>query len=256
MSVTVLLALALGAGATGGPRTLVGSKHDLSVTGPGPIRALSERNPCIFCHISHAATGERLSNRPDPQQRHVAYESSTMSSKVGAPTGASRICLSCHDGTIAVGKTSRGEIRMTGSTLTGRRSNLGTDLRGTHPVSLRPPPGGTSRGPQPGDKVKLDHGGELQCTSCHDPHQEYVDPTEGKFLVKATRRSALCLSCHDPVVYQGAASSHAASASAYGAAQGNDGSYGSVGGRRTSRPPGSPPWEAWQAAHPASPTES
>jgi predicted CXXCH cytochrome family protein len=229
MSTMVLLALALGASTAGGPRKLVGSKHDLSVTGPGPIRALSERNPCIFCHISHSATGERLSNRPDPQQRHVAYESTTMSAKAGAPTGASRICLSCHDGTIAVGKTLRDEIRMTGSTLTGRRSNLGTDLRGTHPVSLRPAPGGASRAPVPGDAVKLDHGGELQCTSCHDPHQEYVDPTEGKFLVKPSRRSALCLSCHDPVAYQGAASSHAVSTSAYGAAQGNDGSYGSVG---------------------------
>ena len=35
---------------------------------------------------------------------------------------------------------------------------------------------------------------KLQCTSCHDPH----DNINGHFLVITTQNSALCLECHDP----------------------------------------------------------
>lgn len=178
---------------------VAGSKHDLSVSGPGAMRAVSETNPCVFCHIAHTSAKQGLSNRPESGARHQPYESTTMKAKAEEPTGASRICLSCHDGTIAPGQTRNGRIRMLndGPIATGNRSNLGTDLRTTHPVSFRPVGSANTHPPRMGDKVKLDRAGRLECTSCHDPHNEYGDPVVGKFLVKPSDGSALCVSCHD-----------------------------------------------------------
>lgn len=199
------------AGASGAGR-VAGSRHDLSASGPGPYRAVSESNPCVFCHISHQS-GPGLTNRPEIGTGHRPYESSTMSARAGAPTGASRLCLSCHDGTIAPGRTRTRKIAMSGGDAPipkGRRSNLGTDLRGSHPVSFRPAPGRGVDAPRRGDAVKLDRGGELQCTSCHDPHAEWGDPEVGKFLVKPSGDSALCTSCHSGAG-RGGTSSHATS---------------------------------------------
>lgn len=207
---------------------VAGSKHDLSITGPGPIRALSENDPCIFCHVSHFASGGKLSNRPDSKATYTPYASSTMQATVAAPTGASKICLSCHDGTIAVGKTYTRDIAMTSNLVQGS-ANLGTDLRRTHPVSFVPRTGGTTHNPAAGDAVKLDAAGQLQCTSCHDPHRQWDgDPVQGKFLVKSNRNSLICLTCHDAASVAPASSSHAASPASFGTAQGNTGSFTSV----------------------------
>lgn len=228
LAVALLLAAALTARADAS--TVVGSKHDLSTTGPGPIRALSEENPCIFCHVPHFSTGERLLHRPDPTAEYQPYASSTLQSQVRAPTGASRVCLSCHDGTIAVGKTLTRDIATTMETIPAdRRSNLGVDLRSSHPISFAPAPGSRTHPPAPGDPVRLDGAGEVQCTSCHDPHREYNDPVQGKFLVKPNRWSGLCLTCHDSSAVSAADSSHAASPAYFGVAQGNEAQYTSVG---------------------------
>ncbi len=180
--------------------TVAGSKHDLTARGPADYGAVSESDACIFCHIAHKAAGStKLSNRPDTRADHRPYESTTLSSRPGAPTGSSRLCLSCHDGTIAVGHTRNGVIAMRGGNrpIDARRgSNLGTDLRRSHPISMRAPPAGKVHAPSRGDAVRLDDAGLVQCTSCHDPHDEWRDPEVGKFLVKTSARSALCLSCH------------------------------------------------------------
>ncbi len=221
-----LLLLAAPAARAGGPGgEVVGSKHDLSVRGPGAIRATSESNPCVFCHVSHSG----LSNRPDLTAVHQPYESSTMVARVGAPTGATRICLSCHDGTIAVGQTRRGRIDTTLAFIpAGSPANLGTDLRRTHPVSFRPVSDGSTHPPIPGDPVHLDKGGQVQCTSCHDPHRENGDPVLKKFLVKPAQRSALCLSCHSATVTTAGGVSHATAAASFDASQGNTDGFGSI----------------------------
>ncbi|HSN13289.1 MAG TPA: hypothetical protein VLT61_01575, partial [Anaeromyxobacteraceae bacterium] len=78
--------------ALGASNRVVGSKHDLSATGPGPMRAADDVSPCLFCHVSHRS-GAGLSNRPEPQAAHRPYESGTMAVRPGSPSGASRICL-------------------------------------------------------------------------------------------------------------------------------------------------------------------
>jgi predicted CXXCH cytochrome family protein len=221
--VTVLVAASAARAGPGG--AVLGSKHDLSVRGPGAIRAVSETNPCVFCHVSHAG----ISNRPELRSVQRPYESSTLMARIGAPTGASRVCLSCHDGTIAVGETRTRRIQTTLAAIPAdRRSNLGTDLRKTHPVSFRPVPSGATHPPPAADAVQLDRSGQVQCTSCHDPHVEFGDPAVGKFLVKPSQRSALCLSCHSTTAVEAAGLGHATAAVPFGAGQGNTAGWASV----------------------------
>ncbi len=184
------------------PTGVVGSKHDLSISGPGPFKSDTESNACAFCHVSHG--GDRADGRPDKSAEIVPYRSSTSRGRTESrPTGASRACLSCHDGTIALGKTRSRLIKVRdtapgGKLPAGHRANLGTDLRGTHPISFIPPISMTAHPPAAGDPVKLDRRGELQCTACHDPHVEILAATgEGNFLVKTMRQGGLCLTCHD-----------------------------------------------------------
>lgn len=180
------------------------SKHNLSVTGTGDIRAISETQICIFCHIPHnASPAAPLWNRADPGLNYTPYTSSTADANPGQPTGSSLLCLSCHDGTIAIGDLlSQDEwIEMTlGVTTmpTDRRSNLGTDLSDDHPVSFdyTEALAGSDGQLVPPDlllgSVKLDRNGQLQCTTCHDPH----DDSNGKFLVMDAVNGALCETCH------------------------------------------------------------
>lgn len=37
----------------------------------------------------------------------------------------------------------------------------------------------------------------MPCTSCHDPHNEFVDPVENRFLLKNNSASAICTTSHD-----------------------------------------------------------
>lgn len=185
----------------GSPFGVIGGKHDLSISGPGPFKSDVETNTCAFCHVPHG--GERTNARPD-SSAIVPYASSTSKARTPSrPTGSSRICLSCHDGTIALGQTRTRLIKLRDNAPGGRlppghRANLGTDLRGTHPISFVPPPSKAAHPPPPGDTVRLDGRGELQCMACHDPHRETLPATgEGNFLVKSMHRASLCLTCHD-----------------------------------------------------------
>jgi len=126
-----------------------------------------------------------------------------MSATVGQPTGASKLCLSCHDGTVALGNI-RGNPREVGFNsgvrfMPAGPSRLGTDLRDDHPISFRYDEELRSRNRElaaPSSltgAVKLDVSGQVQCTSCHNAH----DNRFGKFLVASTQASELCLNCHE-----------------------------------------------------------
>lgn len=184
--------------------TILDTKHNLSITGPGPIKSLTEEEVCIFCHTPHNARRDipYLWNRQDTTVNYITYQSSTLYATVGQPTGASKLCLSCHDGTIALGAliSEPREIPFAGGIrfIPEGPSRLGTDLSDDHPVSfiynsplaiqnhelvdpsMLPP------------DVKLDRDEQLQCTACHDPH----DNTNTKFLVMPNNYSALCTACH------------------------------------------------------------
>ncbi len=194
--------------------SIVTSLHNLSVSGPGAIKATTESQICIFCHTPHNARSDvpYLWNRQDPGDPYTPYLSSTLRSSVGQPTGASRLCLSCHDGTIALGAVlSQGTVLPFTATLAGRSSNLGTNLADDHPVSFVYGTAASMPGSQLQSAaalpaaIRLDSAGEMQCTACHDPHNDQY----GKFLVISNLSGALCVGCHQKTNW--GASSHAVS---------------------------------------------
>jgi predicted CXXCH cytochrome family protein len=179
---------------------IVDTKHNLSVTGTGIARATSETRICIFCHTPHNATPlSPLWNKDLEPQVYTVYTSPTMrSAPLPQPTGPTKLCLSCHDGTIAMGAVLDpfGGIAMSsGDPLPpGSLSYFGLDLSGHHPVSFpyhAALPNPELQGTAPAD---LHYGGsdEIHCITCHDPHKDLY----GKFLLKDNRYSALCTSCH------------------------------------------------------------
>ena len=178
------------------------TKHNLSISGPGTIKASSESQICIFCHTPHnASAAAPLWNRRDPGSSYIPYSSTTAIANPGQPTGASILCLSCHDGTIALGEVlnQATDIIMSGgvTTLPAGDTQLETDLSDDHPISFDYTTSITSGGEYVDPSsltgaVRLDAGGQMQCTSCHEPH----DNTWGKFLVMPARASGLCTTCH------------------------------------------------------------
>jgi len=184
-------------------QSVVNSKHNLSVSGPGALRSTNEQQVCIFCHTPHNATPvQPLWNRNMPVTAYVPYSSNSLQAKPGQPTGASKLCLSCHDGTIALGSvvSANQPIMMAGgiTTLPPGTSNLGTDLSDDHPISFRYDPALVAKNAKlkdPGTlppSVRLDRDKELQCTSCHEAH----DNRYGNFLVMDNSSSQLCNTCH------------------------------------------------------------
>jgi predicted CXXCH cytochrome family protein len=90
-------------------------------------------------------------------------------------------------------------------------SLIGTDLSDDHPVSFVYDAALAIANGELADpstllgEVKLDKGGQLQCTTCHDPH----DDSFGKFLVMPNNYSGLCRACHQKNGW--VSSSHASS---------------------------------------------
>jgi predicted CXXCH cytochrome family protein len=153
-------------------------------------------------------------------------------------------CLSCHDGTVAVGTTvAYGAITTKGSMNSADVFN-GT-MQSSHPFSLATPLqdsihlaasiASNGKTADPTGAVKLSHG-TVECISCHDPHVQARDPLAQNFLVKDSSSGQLCLACHDPArtmsgkvnqLADWATSAHAVS-TAKVAASANPGSYPTV----------------------------
>ncbi len=187
------------------PTGIADTPHNLSVTGPGPVKSTTEGEICIFCHAPHKARRDipYLWNRSDSTTSYIPYQSSTLHATVGQPTGASKLCLSCHDGTVALGAllTRPQEVPFAGGLrfMPDGRNKLGTDLSDDHPVSLVYDSALAASNTELADPsiltaaVKLDKNRELQCTACHDPHSNDF----GRFLVMPNQYSGLCTTCHD-----------------------------------------------------------
>jgi hypothetical protein len=198
--------------------SVIGTLHNLSVSGPGEIKAVSETEVCKFCHVPHNAL------EPSPLWGHAlseaVYATPEVSKGRGAreaapqPDGSSRLCLSCHDGTVALGDIAgeRRPIKMVGDSRLPPRARgfIGTDLTGSHPISFVVPDGDPNEGPTDLDtrlrplsavtadpQIRLDSHGKMQCTTCHDAHsdQHYQEGSVPHFWVKPSV-SEVCLTCH------------------------------------------------------------
>lgn len=187
---------------------IVDSKHNLTQSGPGMIKARprNQEELCIFCHTPHQVRGKPRPvlfgwNRAESNATYTTYESSTMYATVGQPTGASKLCLSCHDGTIALGSilSQPNPIPFQGD-WENSPANLGTNLSDDHPISFKYDSALAAANGELVDpstltgNIKLDSANEVQCTSCHDAH----DDSNGMFLVVADPVRELCIACHEP----------------------------------------------------------
>lgn len=209
------------------------NKHNLSTTGPGPVKSTTMTEVCIFCHTPHNANpAAPLWNQTLSAATYQTYASTTLEAAVGPPGGSSKLCLSCHDGTIAIGNTvNSGTLAVQGVNAQGRltgASSLGTDLRGSHPIAMVPVAGPEIGNPPAGSPVKLDATGQVQCVSCHDPHRMDVDATTNKFLVTSNDASGLCVVCHNKAYWATNPSGHKTSTKSYTAAQGAHTGYTTV----------------------------
>jgi len=194
--------------------------HDLSSGSAGPFNdaALQSTNVnevCVFCHTPHQPTGVTT----DPLWNHElsaetsygVYDSPTMDADAiaGGPIAdvagsgtTSDLCMSCHDGTIAVGSLyndpSAVPDNSTDAIGAANSAYVGADLTNDHPVNFTYAAElfGDDNGlndPSGAAIAALLIGGTVQCSSCHDPH----DNTNGAFLVMSNAASALCTTCHN-----------------------------------------------------------
>ncbi|OGW25830.1 MAG: hypothetical protein A2X59_00415 [Nitrospirae bacterium GWC2_42_7] len=210
------------------------NRHNLSMYSSSSIKATNEKQICIFCHTPHNSSSDAplWNHLITTETNYTHYWTATLnaySSAASAPEidGYSRVCLSCHDGTVALGAvksriTTYGEgttkIQMNfvsgvvdaSGKLIGGTGYVGTDLSGDHPISFEynsalAAADGFLTVPQSGgylgdSDVKLYPTGAdlskygVQCTSCHDPHDDSKN-SDIPFWRKATYEE-VCDVCH------------------------------------------------------------
>jgi predicted CXXCH cytochrome family protein len=197
---TVALAASLSLTSLSRAASVVGSKHDLkALTNAGG-------QVCIACHTPHNAQATQLVplwNHTASTTTFTLYSSPTSKAVFAQPAGATKACLSCHDGTVAI--DSFGGKAPAGGGMVTSGSNLGTSLANDHPVSFTYDAAlatATANGKlvSPSSASWVDSAktvplfaGKLECASCHDAH----DNSLGNFLRKSNNGSALCLTCHN-----------------------------------------------------------
>ncbi|NOY58043.1 MAG: hypothetical protein GXO75_03785 [Calditrichaeota bacterium] len=185
-------------------QTIRNTPHNLSISGQGITTAssASEMDMCSACHTPHRAVPQTpLWKQSATGTTYKTYNSSTTQAVIGQPTGSSLLCLSCHDGTIALQTNSifSPHINFSGKNMQSiQGSSLSHDLSDDHPISFTYDaslayadnelvlPSSLPK------EIKLENE-QLQCTTCHDPHNNM----NGDFLTITNRYSELCITCHE-----------------------------------------------------------
>ncbi len=215
ISAIILLALAHTVNGDARGTRVAETPHNLSISGGGgahDVKSALEARVCIYCHTPHHASSEEqtplwsrgpseLTIEPD----YTMYRSDTSIQVPDTrPRRSSRLCLSCHDGTIALGQLVGGYIldaslsqKMPTDIDPRKNANLGLDLSNDHPISLLYDETAelfdkstlTAKG------IKLSEGLYVECSTCHNAHNNQF----GNFLVRdvSTQHDALCTDCHN-----------------------------------------------------------
>jgi predicted CXXCH cytochrome family protein len=136
------------------------TKHNLGSLGTGANKFTQTAEICVFCHTPHGADvsaavplWNRVLAAPTTYQTYNSLGTSSLDG-ASAPVGSvSLACLSCHDGGQALnvminapgsGLTGVALTPVAGGNMTpdfklgvGAITNLGTDLRNDHPISIQ-----------------------------------------------------------------------------------------------------------------------
>jgi predicted CXXCH cytochrome family protein len=189
-----------------------GSKHDFTDDiGTGGFTDL-----CAVCHTPHTADTE-VSDAPLWDHELTSTDFTPYPSGAGttmdstpdgtmADLGISRLCLSCHDGTVAV--DSYGDNIGSGTTFIQASAGpfagvgagmLDNDMSSEHPIGMAYADAGSTNGgmrPAPvGNTVLFGTGATatVECASCHDVHNETANT---HLLLTTNAGSLICLECH------------------------------------------------------------
>jgi hypothetical protein len=220
---TLLVGLSLGAtvayaGMLAGTG-IVGSKHDMN--------RLSSSDPyqrvCAYCHTPHHAITEGndylpLWSHELTAQSFSMYASPTLDAQYEADPlmGPSRLCMSCHDGVVAVDQhyNISGGVQKTGDNYGQIAITNGTgDLTNDHPIGFNfADVAAADRGIRPPDSTFIDNptgltiqdalysDGIMTCATCHEVHNRdnvSQNPAYNYFIYSPEENSKICLSCHD-----------------------------------------------------------
>jgi hypothetical protein len=203
-----LIWIAIVAVAVSGPvmaQSISGSPHDLGAD--GGLDLDDQDRICVFCHTPHNADitlDAPLWNHDMSAATYSYYSSTTYQGGAQSITGSthSGLCMSCHDGTIALGALQNfpvvGTIN-TSQTMTGD-ADFGTILTNDHPVGFSyDVSDAADAGVHPVATVEASlplygAGNNLECASCHNVHD--YDGVSIPFLRASNSGSLLCLTCH------------------------------------------------------------
>jgi predicted CXXCH cytochrome family protein len=181
--------------------TISGTPHDLSARGWGTTEL------CKFCHTPHLAqsvAGAPLWNHQTTVASYTLYSSPTLQATSTQPGAASKLCLSCHDGTVAVDSFANAGVMRAGTVFisTTNRVGFANSLASDHPIAFNYNAALVALDPNlvnPASTNFVDaartiplFNSKVECASCHSVHVN----TFGKFLRVANTGSALCLKCH------------------------------------------------------------
>jgi len=188
-------------------------QHQLTPGSGSPV--VGQAAGCLYCHAPHSglASGTALWNQKLATTTYVPYTSSTYHQK-GNPQpimgSDSSLCLSCHDGTVAVGQTIAYGPMLLSGTVNGTDLIGAVDVNNQHPLQPQHPFSlmlplqdsldllSTVVQGKTGDPTVNLIKGNVECTSCHDPHVQNKDQVSTTFLVRDSSKGQMCLACHDP----------------------------------------------------------
>jgi predicted CXXCH cytochrome family protein len=208
LTVCLLAVLAIGLLVNPGANAAISSSaHDFR----GDSWYGTEDQICLPCHTPHESittvTDAPLWNHAVTTATYTMYDDTNLDGSVGSITAVTKLCLTCHDGTVAL--ENFGGVT-TGTNYVSGTAAIGTDLSNHHPVAVTyVDTAGTGMKAKSTDISALSITGvstiadllvgtgataTVECSSCHDVHNgETVD----KLLLVDNAASALCLACHD-----------------------------------------------------------
>ena len=197
----ILVVLALAAFASTASAKIENSRHDLSKGYNGNAGKLGS---CAYCHAPHlwvnsdlVGTGDStppLWNRNTTGATYTIWN--TKYTKANPPGVRSLTCLSCHDGLADLGQVNNGAYGSLGNIKAV--ANVGTDLTNDHPVGM---PYDTATSTElvvnpVGVRLRTTAGViQVECSSCHDPHNTSTGPDGGRFFLRVAT-DKLCGACH------------------------------------------------------------
>ena len=187
---------------------------------------------CRVCHVPHdhgkdQYTNGLLWNHDVSEATYTMYDnswSSTLTHTQDAePTGNSKLCLACHDGTVGIDtydKYTTANVNITdysaGFEVPRFMDGANQDLTGTHPLSIEydsgdgdvNAPGGlnavTTSWELSGTIADTLQDGKVQCSTCHDVHDSVGVAVADTHLLRANQKavgggteSGLCFTCHN-----------------------------------------------------------